>query len=321
MSSFRKFGGLHFSPNNNIVKSYITNAKQTNSNTSYGQKNSKEVFDSHLDINGNSILHTGNIYFQDGTSMSTAGNNGAQGNQGPQGAIGDQGYLGTTGSGFQGDTGAIVVGPIGVQGTTGLQGNTGPTGAQGAQGAQGMTGHRGHIGPTGITGNIGSQGPTGKNGLTGFTGVNGITGVEGLTGTIGTTGIIGPTGRVGTTGAQGSTGAGMNGIPIVYGDTGSTGMTGTVLTGAIIEYGNSITDGDGLRTVTFGKIKNIKSVNASVQTFNGGSTNENICIMLRTITNGGTANFGSFTVKTKDTTSGSAVSVTREFFYSAIGTG
>jgi hypothetical protein len=181
MSTFRRYGGLNFSPNNNITKSYISNAEQTNSNTAYGQKNSKEVFDSHLDLSGNSILHTGTIYFQDGTSMSTAGNVGPLGPQGYQGATGVQGSTGPQGAGFQGD-----VGPQGATGVTGFQGATGVgiTGAQGTTGATGVTGVQGATGATGRQGATGTQGATGVQGATGLRGATGITGPQGATGVI-----------------------------------------------------------------------------------------------------------------------------------------
>jgi len=73
MATFRKYGGLNYSANNNITSSFISNANKTNINTVSGQPNSKEVFASHIDLSGNSILHTGTIYFMDGTSQNTAG--------------------------------------------------------------------------------------------------------------------------------------------------------------------------------------------------------------------------------------------------------
>ena len=83
MSTFRRYGGLNFSANNNITRSYISNSEQMNINNYSGQTNSKEVFASHIDMSGNSILHTGCIYFQDGTSMCTSENGGASGTTGP----------------------------------------------------------------------------------------------------------------------------------------------------------------------------------------------------------------------------------------------
>ena len=71
MSSFRRYGGLNFSANNNITKSYISNSEQMNINNYSGQPNSNEVFASNIDMSGNSILHTKTIYFQDGTSISS----------------------------------------------------------------------------------------------------------------------------------------------------------------------------------------------------------------------------------------------------------
>ena len=78
MSSFRRYGGLNYSANNSITRSYISNSEQMNVNNYSGQKNSKETFASHVDMSGNSILHTGCIYFQDGSFMCTASNNGDQ---------------------------------------------------------------------------------------------------------------------------------------------------------------------------------------------------------------------------------------------------
>jgi hypothetical protein len=72
MSTFRRYGGLNYSSTNNITRSYISNNEQMNINNYSGQANSKEVFASHVDMSGNSILNVQTIYFQDGTSMSTA---------------------------------------------------------------------------------------------------------------------------------------------------------------------------------------------------------------------------------------------------------
>ncbi len=87
MSSFRRYGGLNYSANNNITRSYISNSEQMNISNYSGQQNSKETFASHVDMSGNSILHTGTIYFQDGTSMNTASNVGAQSSQGTKGLV------------------------------------------------------------------------------------------------------------------------------------------------------------------------------------------------------------------------------------------
>ena len=122
MSSFRRYGGLNNSANNIVTRSYISNSEQMNINNYSGQQNSKETFASHVDMSGNSILHTGCIYFQDGTQMCSA-ITGAPGPAGPQGPAGSQG---ATGSGAQGAQGA--------QGASGAQGYTGAQGFTGAQG-------------------------------------------------------------------------------------------------------------------------------------------------------------------------------------------
>lgn len=127
MSTFRRYGGLNFSANNNVTRSYISNSEQLNINNYSGQINSKEVFASHVDMSGNSILHIGNLYFQDGTYQSSAN-------------------------------------PLGPQGTTGKTGATGPTGPQGLQGPQGVTGPQGKTGSTGATGATGVTGATGPPG-------------------------------------------------------------------------------------------------------------------------------------------------------------
>ena len=95
MSSFRRYGGLNFSGNNNITKSYISNSEQMNITNYSGQQNSKVVYANHIDMSGNSILHTGTIYFQDGTSMSSATGSGGQGAKGDKGDTGDSGIVTT----------------------------------------------------------------------------------------------------------------------------------------------------------------------------------------------------------------------------------
>jgi hypothetical protein len=77
MATFRKYGGTNFSPISNIVRHNILNSKSSSFNTS-GLYNSKETYLSHIDMSGNSLLHVGNIIFQDGTSISssTDSNNG-----------------------------------------------------------------------------------------------------------------------------------------------------------------------------------------------------------------------------------------------------
>ena len=119
MSTFRRYGGLNYSANNNITRSRILNSEQLNINNYSGQQNSKEVFASHVDMSGNSILHTGCIYFQDGTSICTG--------SGAQGATGAQGDTGPTGGADSYWTG--VSGPTGIYYTDGNVGigTTGPT--------------------------------------------------------------------------------------------------------------------------------------------------------------------------------------------------
>ena len=68
MATFRKYGGMQHSPISNIVRNNISNSSKQTFTTS-GLANSKETFSSHVDMSGNSILHVGNIYFQDGSSI------------------------------------------------------------------------------------------------------------------------------------------------------------------------------------------------------------------------------------------------------------
>ena len=77
MATFRKYGGTNYSPISNIVRHNILNSKSSSFNTS-GLYNSKETHLSHIDMSGNSLIHVGNIIFQDGTSISssTDSNNG-----------------------------------------------------------------------------------------------------------------------------------------------------------------------------------------------------------------------------------------------------
>ena len=71
MSTFRKFGGINYSANNNITRSFVSNSEHLNVSTYYGQENSKEIFKSHIDMSGNSILNVSTLYFIDGSALST----------------------------------------------------------------------------------------------------------------------------------------------------------------------------------------------------------------------------------------------------------
>ena len=71
MSTFRKFGGINYSPNNNITRSFVSNSEHLNVSTYSGQENSKEIFKSHIDMSGNSILNVSTLYFIDGSALST----------------------------------------------------------------------------------------------------------------------------------------------------------------------------------------------------------------------------------------------------------
>jgi hypothetical protein len=213
MSSFRKFGGINHSATNNIVRSNISNSNHQYVMSFSGQQNSKQKYQSHIDLSGNSILHTGSIYFQDGSILSS-GN--ASSMMGPQGPIG----VGVTGP--QGGFGIGVTGP---QGSIGV-GVTGPQGGFGI----GVTGPQGATGPIGV----GVTGPQGGFGI-------GVTGPQGATGPIGV-GVTGPQGGIGigVTGPQGSIGVGVTGPQGFQGESGADGswFNSTVSPGSIYSLSN-----------------------------------------------------------------------------------
>ena len=77
--SFRKYGGKQYSATNNVTHSNISNNEQLNISGGSGQLNTKETFLSNVDMSGNSIIHMGCIYFQDGTSLSSGSGGGTGG--------------------------------------------------------------------------------------------------------------------------------------------------------------------------------------------------------------------------------------------------
>jgi hypothetical protein len=105
MATFRKYGGTNFSPISNIVRHNILNSKSSSFNTS-GLYNTKETYLSHLDMSGNSLLHVGNIYFQDGTFISSAtdSNNGLSEVLGYGSSAGGQSMTDVGGIGYVGGT-------------------------------------------------------------------------------------------------------------------------------------------------------------------------------------------------------------------------
>jgi hypothetical protein len=137
-----------------------------NINNYSGQQNSNERFSSNIDLTGNSLLHTGTIFFEDGTYMSTAYGEGSTGPTGGPGPIGP-------------------VGPTGDQGIPGPKGDVGPVGPTGSQGPLGPTGKNGDDGATGPSGDLGPVGPTGDQGKTGPKGDVGPTGSQGPLGPTG----------------------------------------------------------------------------------------------------------------------------------------
>jgi hypothetical protein len=104
MSSFKKYGGLNRSSTNNIIKSAISNNNKLNITNFSGMPNTKETFNCHIDMSGNSITNVGSIVFEDGTTQITAytGATGQSGTSGPTGPTGPEGTIGVTGS-YYGD--------------------------------------------------------------------------------------------------------------------------------------------------------------------------------------------------------------------------
>jgi len=160
--SFRKYGGLDKAAKNNIVRNHYSNSDKPTISDTLGQPNSKIVSLSHIDMSGNSILHIGSLYFQNGTVIQDGSIIGPSGPKGDIGPTGPQGNTGNTGPGNSGPTGAS--GKTGNTGSTGSTGASGPTGATGMTGSTGATGPTGQTGPTGTQGSTGTQGPVGQAG-------------------------------------------------------------------------------------------------------------------------------------------------------------
>ena len=72
MQAFKRYGGMNNSANANYVHAHKTTASSSVVTSFTGQPNTKQTSKSHVDLDGKSLLHTQTIYFQDGTSMSTA---------------------------------------------------------------------------------------------------------------------------------------------------------------------------------------------------------------------------------------------------------
>jgi TolA-binding protein len=69
--SFRQFGGLQYAPINNITRTHYSSQDQSTVSDAIGRINTKIVYQSHIDMSGNSLLNVETIYFVDGTSLST----------------------------------------------------------------------------------------------------------------------------------------------------------------------------------------------------------------------------------------------------------
>lgn len=72
MTTFKKFGGLNYNSKNNIVSSFRNHTTTHSVSNHVGDKNTRIVHDSHIDLSGNSVLRVNGIYFVDGTVQTTA---------------------------------------------------------------------------------------------------------------------------------------------------------------------------------------------------------------------------------------------------------
>jgi hypothetical protein len=70
--AFRKFGGLNYAPNSNIVRNHYANSDNFTVSENIGLENTKTISLTNIDLSGNSIFNVGCIYFGDGTSQCTA---------------------------------------------------------------------------------------------------------------------------------------------------------------------------------------------------------------------------------------------------------
>ena len=70
--SFRKYGGLNYAANNNIVRSHYSNSDNLTISSNIGLSNTKIISDSNLDINNNSFMNIFSLIFSDGSVQTTA---------------------------------------------------------------------------------------------------------------------------------------------------------------------------------------------------------------------------------------------------------
>jgi hypothetical protein len=120
--SFRKYGGLNYAANSNIVRNHYANNDNLTISEKVGLLNSKILSNSHIDFSGNSLIGVNNIYFYNGIVFDGTI---------PPGTVGATGVQGATGPSGGGGTGDGATGPQGPTGPTGVQGATGPSGGGG----------------------------------------------------------------------------------------------------------------------------------------------------------------------------------------------
>lgn len=115
MSTFRKFGGIGYNQKNNIVTSKYGTTGELYVSDSLGDRNSRIVNNSHIDLSGNSVLRVDGIYFLDGTVQRTAG----QPEEMPETSASWGGSISNTSK------------KVGLQGPPGPEGPEGPAGKDG----------------------------------------------------------------------------------------------------------------------------------------------------------------------------------------------
>ena len=71
--AFRKFGGLNYATNNNIVHNTYSNTKNLTVSNQVGSPNANILMQSNIDMSGNSLFEIGEAHFETGYITSNAG--------------------------------------------------------------------------------------------------------------------------------------------------------------------------------------------------------------------------------------------------------
>ena len=64
--SFKRYGGINYAANNNIVRHHYANTDNQTFSNQIGMLNTRIASESHLDMSGNSLLNVDLIYFYNG---------------------------------------------------------------------------------------------------------------------------------------------------------------------------------------------------------------------------------------------------------------